>query len=73
MSAQLVAHLLDNLITIIGGVIAILIGFRVVGPKPQKNPMYDEMYLKWGKHLKWLGPVMIVCALIQIGWYLNDH
>lgn len=73
MSAQLVAVIIDNLITIVGGIVAILIGFRLVGPKPETNPKFDAIYEKWGKHLKWLGPFIIIFALTQIGFYFHDN
>ena len=73
MSAQLIAVIIDNLISIVGGIVAILIGFRVIGPKPEANPKFDTFYAKMGKHLKWLGPLIILFALTQIGFYFHDN
>jgi len=66
MSAQLIATLIDLFLTIFGGILASLIGFRVVGPKPGSNEKFDSMYSKWLKHLKWLGPLWVVISLSQL-------
>ena len=73
MTPQLIAVIIDNLITILGGVVAILIGFRILGPAPTTNPKFDAFYTGYGKHLKWLGPVLIVFALINIGIYFYEN
>jgi|GEM_PF-1297522 hypothetical protein len=73
MTPQLIAVIIDNLITILGGAVAMLIGFRIFGPKPTTNPKFDAFYNSYGKHLKWLGPVLIVFALINIGIYFYEN
>lgn len=73
MTPQLIAVIIDNLITILGGVVAMLIGFRIFAPKPVTNPKFDALYNSYGKHLKWLGPVLIVFALINIGIYFYEN
>ena len=60
------AAMIDFSISVLGGIVALLLGYRVLGPKSGANPKYDAFYLKWAKHLKWLGPVIIVFALVQI-------
>jgi len=67
MTAQFIATIIDHSISVLGGIGGALIGFRVIGPKPGTNPKFDEFHKKWGKHLKWLGPLVIVFALVQIG------
>ena len=69
----MLAITIDYSISFLGGILAILLGFRVLGPKPNINPKYDAWHNKWGKHLKWAGPLMITFSLIQIalsvfGW-----
>ena len=60
------ATVIDHSISVLGGVLALLVGYRVLGPKAGADPKYDAFYLKWARHLKWLGPVIIVFALVQI-------
>jgi len=60
------ATVIDHSISVLGGILALLFGYRVLGPKAGVDPKYDAFYLKWGKHLKWLGPVVIAFALVQI-------
>jgi hypothetical protein len=60
------ATVIDHSISVLGGVLALLVGYRVLGPKVGTNPKYDTFYLKWAKHMKWLGPLIIVFALVQI-------
>jgi hypothetical protein len=66
MTTQMLATIIDHSISIVGGILAMLVGFRVVGPAPKTNPKYEAFYEKWAKHLKWLGPVIIGLALVQI-------
>jgi hypothetical protein len=61
-----IATVIDHSISVLGGIVALLIGYRVLGPKSGANPKYDAFYLKWAKHLKWLGPVVIAFALVQV-------
>ena len=49
------------------GVIAILIGRRVIGPKPGISEKYDAFHGKWGKRFRWLGPFIIVFTLFKFG------
>lgn len=60
------AQWIDYSISILGSIFAILLGFRVFGPEPGSNAKYDAWHNKWGKHLKWAGPVVILFSLIQI-------
>ena len=60
------AAMIDFSISVWGGIVALLLGYRVLGPKLGTNPKYDAFYLKWAKHLKWLGPMIIAFALVQI-------
>jgi hypothetical protein len=66
MTTQMLATIIDHCISILGGILAMLVGYRVLGPKPNANPKYEVFYAKWAKHLKWLGPVIIGLALVQI-------
>jgi hypothetical protein len=61
MTPQDIANLVDMLISIAGGVLATLYGFRIFG-KP--NPTYPR-HEKWRWHLRWIGPVTIVLALAR--------
>jgi len=61
-----VAAIIDASLSLLGGVLAILIGFRYIGPKPGTNEKYDALHRKWLKHLRWLGVLGIVFPLVQI-------
>lgn len=65
MSAQFVATQIHILLSIIGGLVATLIGFRVVNPKSWRNEKLNSMSNKWTKHLRWLGPLWIAITLLQ--------
>lgn len=67
VSAQLIAMIVDNLISIVSGIIAILLGFRVIGPQAGTSPQFDAFYKNWGKPLKWLGALIIFSTLAQFG------
>ena len=60
------AQWIDYSISILGGIYAVLLGYRVLGPKPDINPKYDVWHNQWGKHLKWGGPLLIAFSLVQI-------
>jgi len=61
-----VVAIIDASISLLGGVLAILIGFRYIGPKPGTNEKYDALHGKWLKHLRWLGALGMVFPLVQI-------
>ena len=67
MTAQLIAKFADLAIMISAGVVAILIGRRVIGPKPGISEKYDTFHGKWGKRFRWLGPFIIVFTLFKFG------
>jgi hypothetical protein len=63
MTAQFIARLIDLSITCTSGIIVLLMGFRVIGPKPGINEKYDAFHSKWGKHFRWMGPLIIVMSI----------
>jgi hypothetical protein len=67
MTTHLIATIIDHSISILGGIVGLLVGFRLIGPKPNIDPKYDIFYKKFAKHLKWLAPLYILFTLIQIG------
>ena len=67
MTTYLTAIIIDNAFPIFSGVIALLVGYRLIGPKPRDNPKFDMFHSKWAKHLKWLGPIIIVFAFLKMG------
>jgi len=54
------ATFIDIAIRISGGILATLIGFRYLGPKPGENERFDSLHKRWLRHLKWLGPLSIL-------------
>lgn len=62
----MLVSIIDHSISLISGIISVLLGFRLIGPKYGTNQKYDALYSKWIKHLKWLGPLVILFAAAQI-------
>lgn len=71
MSSAFIAAAVEALIPLVGGLICTLYGFRLIGPKPGQNPKQDEWHAKWGRHMKWLGPVVIAFAIVLFAMNLN--
>lgn len=65
MSAQLWGAFVDNFISIAAGILASLYGYKVMGYRTG-TPRYDQWYETWGKHLKWLGPLVIAFGLLRM-------
>ena len=61
MTPTAIADLVDVGLSVFGGVLVTLFGFRVIG----KSEIMVAWHKKWGKHMRWLGPVWITLALIQ--------
>ena len=66
MSAGMIAGLVDAALLLAGGLVATLCGFRVLGRKPGEDEKFDAWYSKWGKHLKWLGPLVIAFGIVRL-------
>lgn len=62
MTPNEVASFVDFAITMAGSIVATLFGFRIVG----KGAHMDAWYAKWGKHLRWLGPIIALFAVVQL-------
>jgi len=60
------AKFIDAAIPFLGGVIALLIGFRILGKKPGADPKYDEWHAPFGNVLKVAGVVLIVVAFVYL-------
>ena len=67
MTTQMIASLIHHSISLIGGVMALLLGLRMIGPKDGTNLKYDAYYRRWSRCLKWVGLLLIVFTVIQIG------
>jgi hypothetical protein len=65
--SSILAAVIDHAITVAGGLLASLVGYRLLGPRPGKNPGYDAFHHRWGRHLRWIGPLVIVIGLLLIG------
>lgn len=65
MTAQFIARLIDLSIASTTGIILLLIGLRVIGPKPGITEKYDAFHGKWAKHFRWMGPLIIVMSLFS--------
>jgi hypothetical protein len=58
MDARLAAALVEASIMVLGGLYAALMGFRKVNCKAG-DPKYEAWYGKWGRQLRWMGPVVM--------------
>lgn len=57
------AQLINAAIPFFGGVIALLIGFRIIGKKKGEDPKFDEWHARFGTVLKVCGGVLILLAI----------
>jgi hypothetical protein len=62
MDPHNIAAFVDFIVSMLGGVLATLFGFRIIG----KAERMDAWYAKWGKHLRWIGPGYIFLTLIRL-------
>ncbi|WP_018413506.1 hypothetical protein [Methyloversatilis thermotolerans] len=62
MSPSEIASVADFAISFAGGILAMLFGFRVIG----KGKQIDVWHAKWGKHLRWIGPMLILYAAYSL-------
>ena len=53
-------------VTLFGGLWATLLGHRIVGKKLGEDAKWDAWYKRFGRHLKWLGPAVMVFAVILL-------
>ncbi len=59
MEPKLTGKLIDVAIWLVVGGYSTLLGFRIVGKKPGEIAKYDAWWNKFGKHLRWAGPLAI--------------
>lgn len=69
MSVQIAASLVDFLSVIAVGVWMALYGFQVVGKKPG-DPKYERNHAAFGKHFRWLGPLIVAFQLVRMGLWI---
>jgi hypothetical protein len=63
MTAPQIGELVDGLIPLFGGVVATLLGFRVIGKKPGVDPAYDEKHRRYIQWLKIGGPLLVLFGI----------
>jgi hypothetical protein len=61
MNEILIADILDLLISLAGGVLLTLFGYRIIG----RSEQLDKFNLKWGKLMRWLGPLTIFLSILN--------
>src|SRR5262245_27482719 len=64
----MLSSILDHAISILTGVALTLVGFRIIGPQWDKSPKYERFYSTWIKHLRWLGPLVILIFVVHLGF-----
>ncbi len=62
--------MLDGLIMAVAGLLAALLGFRVLGAVPGESRAWDRWHDRFGKLLKTVGPLLVVIGLALAGWEL---
>lgn len=65
MSSEMIATLVDGAIPICVGIYCTLLGFRILGKKPGESQKYDQWYGRFGKHFKWLGPLIALFWVVK--------
>jgi len=58
--------MIDGVFMLLLGIYACLVGFKVVNVSKKSGPEQDKWYATWGTKFKYLGPIIVVCALIRI-------
>lgn len=65
-SAELFALVVDKAIAFLVFLYLTLLGFRVVGKKPGESARYDDWHNRYGRHMKWLGPVVMTIDVLLL-------
>jgi hypothetical protein len=73
MTSREIAQFVDSAIMFFAGFYGVLVGFRVIGKKPGVDPAYDAKHAKYLRHLKWLGPALMVIAIILYAFKRAGH
>ena len=60
------SEMFKSIFQIILGVFCTLWGYRIISPKKGVSELSDKYHNMFGKHLKWLGPVIIVMSTINL-------
>jgi hypothetical protein len=64
MGPDAVAALVEGCIPFIGGIVATLYGYRILGKTPGQDPRFDGWHAKWGRMLKVLGPLVALFGVL---------
>lgn len=64
--------MIDGIIMCLVGLWATMVGFRVLGARPGQSPRWDQWHERYGKLVRVLGPVVVLCGLALIGWRLHQ-
>lgn len=65
MTPDVIASFVDGGIPLFIGVYVWLLAYRKVGKPEGRDPRYDAWCERYGPHLKWLGPLLVVFGVIQ--------
>ena len=65
MNTNIIASLFDHLTVLAIATAATLYGFKVILNK-SGNESYDKFYNSFGKHMKWMGPLVIAFQLLEL-------
>ena len=65
MSSTLLLCSLKAVVFFLLGVFCTLLGFRRIGSPPGANHMDDTWHRWFGKHLRWIGPLITIGAIVM--------
>lgn len=66
MDAGTKAHLIEFFISASFGVYFMLVGYRLVGPRPGQDERRDAWHERWGLLPKLLGPIVIFTSVLML-------
>ncbi len=63
MTFPSITEIINLSISVGSALVVTLCGFRAIGPKPGVAPQFDAMHKHGLKHLRWIGPLILVFAI----------
>ena len=66
MKAEFWYFMGEFVVSFFGGLWATLLAYQIVGKKPGEDPKWDAWYGRFGHHLRWLGPNVMLFAIILL-------
>ena len=61
-----IARNIDALIPLLGGAYATYLAYRGIPASTTKRVAWEQWYARWGRMLRWLGPLVMLFGLAQL-------